>query len=388
LKKIFLLFCVLFLAQTAFAEQTVKIGFLGPLTGRFASVGIQSRQVLELLASDINQRNALTPYKVEIIAAHEGNNEKEAREAAARLVARGVFAVIGPHLSDQTKAVQGIFHEAAVIQISYGSTAVSLTRKGLPYFFRTCPPDDEQAKAFVRIVRLLNFKRVALLSDSSLYGKELASSIDNSLHSWMIDTVYKGSLPAEKTDYSEELKKIQATAPDMIFFAGYYPEAAKLLLAKQQLSWKIPLMGGDGVNHPELVEIAGIKAATGFHFLSPPNPEHLESPQTKAFLDRFQNAYQGHLSSVYPLLAGNAFLAVTESIAMLKKAQAQDVADYLHKRYFNKSGLTGEIYFNAWGDVVNDLYAVYFVNEEGRFVVKKQIRHGDFVQKTILNEKN
>lgn len=164
----------------------------------------------------------------------------------------------------------------------------------------------------------------------------------------------------------------------MIFYAGYYPEAAKLLQAKERLAWKIALMGGDGVNHPDLIELAGKQAATGFYFLSLPNPEHLESPQTKAFLSRFQNAYSRNLTSVYPLLAGNAFIAVTESVFSLKTTDARAVAPHLRKQYFNKSGLTGEFFFNAWGDVVNDLYVVYYVNEEGRFVLKKQIRHGNF----------
>lgn len=98
------------------------------------------------------------------------------------------------HLSDRTQAVQGIFHDAAVLHISYGSTAILLTQKGLPYFFRACPRDDEQAKAFVGIVRHLNFKKVALLSDSSLYGRGLAEAIASLLRDLMIETTSTGSL--------------------------------------------------------------------------------------------------------------------------------------------------------------------------------------------------
>ena len=138
-------------------------------------------------------------------------------------------------------------------------------------------------------------------------------------------------------------------------------------------------MGGDGVNHPQLVALAGKDVAEGFHFLSPPNPEHLETPPAKAFLERFRKVHDGNPSSVYPLLAGNAFLAFTQSATQIKTIQTKAVADYLHRRYFNKSGLTGEIFFNVWGDVVNDLYAIYFVDANGRFILKRQILHGDFI---------
>lgn len=109
------------------------------------------------------------------------------------------------------------------------------------------------------------------------------------------------------------------------------------------------LHGGDGVNHPQLVEMAGKQAARGFHFLTPPNPEHLETPHTRAFLERLRKARGQKPESIYPLLAGNAFLAFTESAEQVKTTAAPAVSDYLRRRYFKKSGLTGEIFFNVWG---------------------------------------
>ena len=377
MKKLFiwLNLLLILIIVPAEAAQPLKIGFIGPLTGSFANVGNEAKQVLTMLLTDINEQGGLLGRKVEMIFENETDPT-----AAARLAQQKVAAVIGPHISDRTRSVQNIFNDAGIIHVSYGSTAISLTEQGLPYFFRTCPRDDEQAKAFVRIVRKLNLKKIALLNDESLYGQGLAAAIDDQLHAWMIDTVYRGSLKSGGTDYLDILKKIRAAAPDIVFFAGYYPEAARLLQGKHQLQWNVSFIGGDGVNNPELIGIAGKKAADGFYFLSPPNPEHLEIPTAIAFLSRFQKAYQQKLSSIYPLLAGNAFIAFTETVMQIQTTAAPAVADYLHRQYFNKSGLTGEIFFNVWGDVVNDLYAVYQVDENGRFILKRQILHGDFIQ--------
>ncbi len=379
MKKLFLLFCLICIAWPLQAAQPVRIGFLGPLTGPYENEGAQAREVLLLLASDLNDRGGLLGKKVEIIFEHEGDNPQAAAAAAKKLLEQKAVAVIGPQTSDAAKAVQEIFHAAGILQISYGATAVSLTQKGFPYFFRTCPRDDEQARAFVRILRKLNFKKVALLHDQSLYGKGLAEAIADELHNWMLQTVYSGSLAPGQSDYSDTLQKIRATHPDIVFFAGYYPEAAALLRGRKQMQWPVPFMGGDGVNHPGLVEMAGKQAARGFHFLTPPNPEHLETPQARAFLDRLGKTSAQKPESIYPLLAGNAFLAFTESAARVQTTAAPAVSDYLHRRYFKKSGLTGEIFFNVWGDVVNDLFAVYFVDEQGRFLLKRQILHGDFI---------
>ena len=150
---------MILLAHPVWADETVKIGFLGPTTGPFAGVGREAGQVLNLMTSDISGRGGLLGRKVEMVFASEGEDDRTAASAARQLVQQGVVAVIGPHTSDRTQAVQRIFRDAGILQISYGSTAVPLTEKGFPYFFRTCPRDDEQAKAFVRVLRKLNFER-------------------------------------------------------------------------------------------------------------------------------------------------------------------------------------------------------------------------------------
>ena len=160
---------MILLAHPVWADETVKIGFLGPTTGPFAGVGREAGQVLNLMTSDINGRGSLLGRKVEMVFASEGEDDRTAASAAQQLIQQGVVAVIGPHTSDRTQAVQSIFHEAGILQISYGATAVPLTEKGFPYFFRTCPRDDEQAKAFVRVLRKLNFKKISVLHDQSLY---------------------------------------------------------------------------------------------------------------------------------------------------------------------------------------------------------------------------
>jgi hypothetical protein len=44
------------------------------------------------------------------------------------------------------------------------------------------------------------------------------------------------------------------------------------------MNWKVPFIGGDATNNPDLVKIAGKEAAEGFYFLSPPQPQDLDTP--------------------------------------------------------------------------------------------------------------
>jgi branched-chain amino acid transport system substrate-binding protein len=253
---------------------------------------------------------------------------------------------------------------------------VPLTGKEYRYFFRTCPQNSEQAKAAVKIIRKMKVKRVALLHDDSLFGKDLADVMRSRLHNWMIEVVYDGSLKTGQSDYLPLLERIKAAGPELVFFTGYYPEAARLLLARDRLNWEIPFMSGDGANDSNLIQIAGKKAAAGFSFISPPAPEDLPSPRIKSFLDRYMKAYGTRLTSIYALFAGDAFIAVTESIRRLQTTDPDRISDYLHRRYMNPAALTGKHYFDYNGDVMSDLHGVYRVDKEGRFILQNLLAHG------------
>lgn len=380
MKKIFCVLCLLMSVQMGWAAEPLQIGFIGPMTGNFAQVGTEATRVLTLLAADINGQGGLAGRKVELLFEDDSGNPQTAIAAGKKLLRQSPVAVIGSQTSTVTESLQAIFNDRKVIQIAYGATAVSLTEKGYRYFFRTCPQNSEQAKAVVKIIQKMKVKKVALLHDDSLYGQDLANVMRSGLHNWMIEVVYDGSLKTGHPDYLPLVERAKAAGPELVFFAGYYPEAARLLLARDRLNWKIPFMSGDGVNDSDLVKAAGRKAAVGFYFISPPAPEDLRSPRAKSFLDRYMKAYGTRLTSIYALFAGDAFIAVTESIRRLQTTDPDRISDYLHRIYFNPAALTGTQYFDYKGDVMNDLHGLYQVDNEGRFILQNLLAHGQVGQ--------
>jgi len=376
MKRFFCVLCLLVSVQMGWAAEPLQIGFIGPMTGNFAQAGTEATRILTLLAADINSQGGLAGRKVELLIEDDSNNPQKAIAAGEKLLFQSPVAVIGSQTSTVTEALQGIFNDRKIIHISYGATAVSLTGKGHRYFFRTCPQNREQAKAAVKIIRKMKVKKVALLQDDSLYGKDLADVMRTMLHNWMIEIVFDGSLKSGQPDYLPLVEKARAASPELVFFTGYYPEAARLLLARERLNWEIPFMSGDGANDSELVKIAGKKAAEGFSFISPPAPDDLRSPRAKSFLERYMKAYGTRLTSIYALFAGDAFIAVTESIRKLQTTDPDRISDYLHRSYVNPAALTGKQYFDYKGDVMNDLHGVYRVDNEGRFILQNLMAHG------------
>lgn len=371
MKRVLCLALFFSLMASVASAATIKIGLMCPLTGSWASEGQDMKQIVELLASEVNAKGGLLGRKVEIITEDDGGDPRTAALAAQRLATRGIVAVIGTYGSSVTEASQNIFDESEILQIANGSTAIRLSEKGLKYFFRSCPRDDEQGNVAMKTIMKMGFKKIAILHDNTTYAKGLADEAAALLKKQPVKIVFNEALTAGERDYSAILTKMKAAGPDVVLFTGYYPEAGLLLRQKMEMGWNVPFVGGDATNNPDLVKIAGKKAAKGFFFLSPPVPQDLDSAESNAFMAAYTKKYKGAPGSVWAVLSGDGFNAIAAAIKATGSTKADVLANYLHKGLKNMPGLTGKISFNGKGDRVGDLYRVYKVDAEGRFVLQR-----------------
>ncbi len=354
----------------AWAADTVKIGLMAPLTGSWASEGQGMKKIVELLAEQQNAKGGVLGKPIEVVTEDDGGDPRTASLAAQRLTTKGVAAVVGTYGSSVTEASQSIYDEAKIPQIANGSTAIRLTEKGFKHFFRTAPRDDEQGRMAAQTIEKLGFKKVAILHDSTSYAKGLADEANALLKKKGTEVVFFDALTPKENDYTAILTKLKGANPDVVLFTGYYPEAGLLLKQKKGMNWNVPFIGGDATNNVDLVKIAG-KAAEGYYFLSPPQPQDLDTPDARAFLADYQKKYNELPPSIWAVLAGDGFRAAVAGIAGAKSTDGGKIADYLHKDLKNYPGLSGPISFDAKGDREGEVYRVYKVDGEGKFVLQK-----------------
>ena len=350
----------------AFAAP-IKIGLMAPITGAFASEGQDMQKICELMTEELNKAGGINGNKVQLVIEDDGSTPRSAATAASRLVAADVCAAIGTYGSAVTEASQDIYDEAGIVQIGTGSTSIRLTAKGMKRFFRTCPRDDEQGRVAQSTLAKFGFKKVAILHDNSAYAKGLADEAKQRiLDKKSADIVFFDALVPGERDYSAILTKIKGVKPDAILFTGYYPEAGLLLRQMQEMKWAVPIIGGDATNNTDLVKIAG-DAAAGYRFISPIMPADIDTPMAKAFLKAYEAKYHSLPSSIWSVLAGDAYNVL---IAAIKAKGPDPIAGYLHNDLKNLDCFTGQISFDEKGDRVGDLYRLYEVNAKGEFILQ------------------
>ena len=358
-------------AVTGQAAETLKIGLMAPLTGSWASEGQGMKKIVELLAEQQNAKGGVLGQKIEVITDDDGGDPRTASLAAQRLTSRKVTAVVGTYGSAVTEASQAIYNEESIPQVANGSTAIRLTEKGFKNFFRTAPRDDEQGRMAAQAIDQLGFKKVAILHDNTSYAKGLADESNTLLKKAGKQVVFFDALTPGERDYSTILTKLKSANPEVVLFTGYFPEAGLLLRQKKDMNWPVPFIGGDATNNADLVKIAGKEAAEGYYFLSPPQPQDLDTADARAFLDSYQKKYNEMPSSIWVVLAGDGFKVLVAAIEGAKSTEGDKIADYLHNNLKDFAGLSGSISFDAKGDREGEVYRVYKVNSEGQFVIHK-----------------
>lgn len=358
-------------SSAVMAADVVKIGLMAPITGSWASEGQGMKRIVELLAEQQNAKGGILGKQIEVITEDDGGDPRTASLAAQRLTTQGIVAVIGTYGSSVTEASQNIYDEAGIPQIANGSTAIRLTEKGLKRFFRTAPRDDEQGRIAAQTINKLGFKSVAILHDNTSYAKGLADEARTLLKAQDTQIVFFDALTPGERDYTAILTKLKGANPEVVLFTGYYPEAGLLLRQKRNMKWAVPFIGGDATNNPDLVKSAGKEAAQGFYFLSPAQPQDLDTAEAKAFLADYQSKYQEVPPSIWVVLAGDCFRATLAAIEGAKSTDGDKIATYLHEKLKDFPGLSGAIAFDAKGDREGEVYRLYRVDADGKFVMQK-----------------
>jgi branched-chain amino acid transport system substrate-binding protein len=226
------------------AQDTVKIGFLGPLSGGDAEQGISARNGFQLAVDQAN--HADLPFKIEPVILDDAANPQTGVAAALKLTNDPeVVAATGHWNSGVALATIPVFSRANIPLIVWGAISPKITEKS-----NTNAPLAKWAAAQLG-------KKIAIVSDTTDYGLANVKSFDKFFTEAGGAIVATETAPVGTTDFRTVLTKIKAGAPDAIYFGGVVTEAGLVRSQMSELGMKQPMIGVDGFYDPEFIKIAG-----------------------------------------------------------------------------------------------------------------------------------
>lgn len=282
---------LLIVAPLAGAQETIKIGHFGSLTGSEATFGQSTSNGLRLAIAEFNAAGGLNGKKIELVEYDDKGDAKEAGAVVTRLVSRDrVAAVIGEVASGLSLAGAPVCQAAGVPMISPSSTNPRVTKVG-NMIFRVCFIDPFQGFVCAKFAfENKKLKRIAILQDQAApYSVGLADEFEKAFKGMGGTITTRQSYNGGEADFNARLTAIRDTNPEMIFVPGYYTDVANIAIQARKIGITVPLLGGDGWDSAKLTEIAG-KSIEGSFYSNHSSPED-PSPVIQDFMRKYRDEY-------------------------------------------------------------------------------------------------
>ena len=348
-------------------NKTVKIAFLGPLTGSNAMQGVGARNAFQLAIKQANDSGKLA-YKLEVVDLDDASNPATGASAAQKAVADpDIVAVVGHWNSPVAEATIPIFKSAGIPLVIWGAIGPTLTSAGnYPYVTRVAPTQvQENAPLATFVINDLARKKWAIISDTSTYGKSNTDAWKNELKkSAGTEVVSVDEIQVGQIDFRPILSKIKTENVDAIYFGGVVMEGALVRRQANEQGLKNTLLVGiSGILDDKYIETAGSDAAEGV-IATKPGKDISEMTGGKAFDDAYNKAGYKEPYGAYGPYAFDAANIVVEALKQVGPDKKALVNAITKVKY---DGLLGTTTFNEVGQTTNIASTIYVV-QDGKWV--------------------
>jgi branched-chain amino acid transport system substrate-binding protein len=357
------------LSTSALAQGPIKLGEFASMTGKEAVFGQNANKGTRLAVEEVNAAGGVLGRKVELVTEDNQSKPGESATVVKKLISRDkVVLVLGDITSGRTLEAAPIAQAAKIPLISPGATNTEVTAKG-NYIFRVCFIDDFQGTVMAKFAReTLQLKRVAILSSvSSAQSVGLAKYFRERFTSPTTVIAAEQKYGEGDKDFRAQLTAIKAAGADGIFIPGYYAEAALICKQARDLGMKLPLLGVDGWESPDLIAIAGA-AAEGCYISTHYSPES-KSPAVVAFNERFQKRW-GVASNALSVLGYDSAMLAIDAIRRAGSTDGAKIRDALALTT-NYPAVTGSITFDTNRNPTKN--AVVLTVKNGKFTFVQDV---------------
>ena len=269
----------------------IIIGHYASMTGNTAHFGQDTDKAARLAVEQLNAAGGVLGRKFKIVTFDTRGDGAEAANAVTRLIdVENATAILGEVASSLSLQGAPIAQRRKVPMVSPSSTNPKVTQVG-DYIFRVCYIDPFQGKVMALFARrTLKLDKVAILKDvKNDYSIGLADAFQKAFVAAGGTIAAEQSYSAGDTDFSAQVTAIKSSGAQAIWVPGYYAEVGAIARTAARLGVKVPLLGGDGWDAPELFTIGG-DALNGSYFSNHFAPDQA-SPLAQKFVADFKAKY-------------------------------------------------------------------------------------------------
>ena len=339
------------LAFSAQAADPIRIGAFLSASGPAAFLGDPEKKVLELYVDKINAAGGINGRPLELIVYDDGGRADKALSFAKRLLSNDrVDVIVGGSTTATTMASVKLIDRAGVPFISLAG-AVVIIDPVKKWVFKTAHTDRMAAEKVMQDMKKRGLSRLALLSESSGFGKSGRTQTLLAAELMGIEIVADETYGPKDTDVTAQLTNIKGNADaEALLVFGFGQGPAIVTKNYRQLGMTTPLYQSHGVASRAFLDLTG-DAAEGMRLpvTGVLIADQLPAGPQRAVLEDFIAEYSAKYGSEPSAFAGHAYDGLYLMVEAIKRAGTSDKASVRDALEATQGfvGITGEFNFSA-----------------------------------------
>ena len=294
------------------ANDTFKIGGIGPVTGAAAVYGLAIKNGAQIAIDEINASGGINGYKVEYRFEDDEHDVEKSVNAYNSLKDWGMQMLSGTTTSGPCIAVAEESKRDNMFQLTPSGSAVECTKNS--NVFRVCFSDPNQGIGSVDYIDTHNLaSKVGIIYDASdVYSSGIYKKFIESSKGKNFEIVAEESFTSDsKTDFTTQLNKMKSEGADLVFLPFYYSEAALVLAQARAMDYNPTFFSCDGMDGILTLDNFDVSLAEGVMLLTP-----FAADATDPVTTNFVNVYRQRHGEIPNQFAADSY----DSIYIIKNA--------------------------------------------------------------------
>ncbi|MDO4591866.1 MAG: ABC transporter substrate-binding protein [Comamonadaceae bacterium] len=289
--------CAATFASPVMAQDVIKIGYSGPLSGGAAQYGKNALDGMLLAADELNNANLEVggkKVKFEIVPLDDKYNPAETAINAQRLVQQHkTAAILVPH-SGGIFALQTTNERNNFVVLAYSSVP-QITNRGNKLTLRIPPEFTTYIEPFSKYLMERFGNKVALVGADHDYAKAWSAAFKPGWEKLGGTVVAENPMSYNRaTDFYSGVSKALAAKPDVLFVGGASEPTALVVKQARELGFKGGFLVMDQAKLDEMARVVGgMETLEGAIGVLPVSAD--PSPVNKAFIDRFGKKFDSRV---------------------------------------------------------------------------------------------
>ena len=358
---------VLCMGTAAMAEDTIKIGLIGPQTGGAAVYGMAVARAAQIAVDEINAQGGL---QIALDVQDDEHDAEKAINAYNAVLDNGAQMILGTVTTTPCIAVSAQAFEDRVFMLTPSASSPAVI-EGKDNMYQVCFTDPAQGAASADYIfqNKLGEKIGVIYNNGDVYSTGIYQTFETKAAELGLEIVKVSTFTDDTTDFSVQVTDMKNAGADVVFLPIYYTPASLILTESSKQEFAPVFFGVDGLDGILTVEGFDTSLAEGVMLLTPFSAD-AEDEKTKAFVAKYQELY-GEVPNQFAADAYDgiyALYAAAVAGGITADTSVEDACEILIEQFqqLTVDGLTGTMTWSATGEVTKTPTAV--VIKDGVYV--------------------